>query len=78
MVWMRVLSKTKEMLDDMHKRNITLQCEGVELSCDAIYKCDNKLSLYHFLRKQLGNQRGRCVYTALNEDFLQWKMEMVG
>ena len=77
-------TKYKKMLADKIKRmvqqsaNITLQREELELSCDAIYKCDNKLNLYHFLRKQLGDQRGRCVYTALNEDFLQWKMEMVG
>lgn len=77
-------TKYKKSLAERIKRmvqqsaNITLKHEELEISCDAICKCDNKLSLYHFLRKQLGDQRGRCVYTALNEDFLQWKMEMVG
>lgn len=56
--------------------NITLLREELEISCDGICSCDNKMKLYHFLRTQLGDKRGRCVYSVINEEFLDMKMEL--
>lgn len=56
--------------------NITLPQEELEISCDGITTCNNKLNLYHFLRKQLGDKRGRSVYNIINAEFDQLKMDL--
>lgn len=74
--------KYRKMIREKIKRlvqkeaNITLLREELEISCDGICSCDNKMKLYHFLRTQLGDKRGRCVYSVINEEFLDMKMEL--
>lgn len=70
----------KERIKKMVQKdsNISLPREELEISCDGIRECDNKLNLYHYLRKNLGDKRGRCVYTALNDEFMQLKMDLAG
>lgn len=75
-------AKYRKMLGEKIKRivqktaNITLLQEELEISCDGVCCCDNKMNLYHFLRKQLGDKRGRSVYTGINEEFLDLKMAL--
>ncbi len=59
-----------------YESKITLPKEELDLSYDGICTCSNKLSLYHYLRKQLGDKRGRAVYGALNDEFDQLKMDL--
>ena len=59
-----------------YESKITLPKEELDLSYDGICICSNKLSLYHYLRKQLGDKRGRAVYGALNNEFDQLKMDL--
>lgn len=74
--------KYRKMLIEKIKRIVqkeadtTLSREELEISCDGINNCDNKLTLYHFLRKKLGDKRGRSIYTAINEEFMELKMEL--
>jgi len=73
--------KYRAIIKDKIKRivqkeaNITLPREELEISCEGINVCDNKMKFYHFLRKQLGDKRGRAVYSAINDDFSQLKMD---
>lgn len=57
------------------KSNLTLPREALEISCEGVCNCDSKMKLYHFLRRELGDKRGRSVYAAINEDFLQIKLD---
>lgn len=56
--------------------NIALPREELEISYDGICTCDNKMKLYHYLRSQLGDKKGRCVYSALNDEFMQLKFDL--
>ena len=74
----KIRNKIKDKIKKIVQKesSITLPKEELDVSVEGICNCDNKMSLYHFLRKQLGDERGRIVYGALNEGFFDLKMSM--